>query len=793
VKKILIPVITSILIFGTLGFLPNAQADYNVVTEAIGFSNPQGVAIDSSGNVYVADWTALNVRVHPNDLSLQSAFISGLGAHPVGVNFDSTGNFYVTEQFGTVKKFSSSGTFLSSASGFTNTRGVAVDSDGTVYVVEQAGFPHSDGKLTKFTSFPSGRSVIASGLDFGMYVDIDSSGNVFVAESGASAGPTKVTKFSSSGTVLATTSIGLTQVIGIAIDNDDNVIVADQITGDVIMFSNDLTSSSTIITGELINPQDVAVDSSGNIFVTDSTAQKIVKFSETTPEDTTAPTLSIPSDVEVEAPGDTSPSSTGTATATDNIDPNPTVTYNDVSTPGAGQTLETITRTWTATDTSGNFANSDQIITVVDTIPPVITLVGDNPQKIHIGSSYTELGATATDDVDGNVSSSIVIDSSAVNTGTLGSYTVTYDVSDTAGNPATQVTRTVDVVETKFQITKNTIGGDGSFSFNFDNIGGLQIKTIPDTSVSNIYGPELLTPGVEFTITENIPSGWNLISSDCEINGVSVGSITFTPAAGDFVECIYTNEFVDSIPPTLTIPSDVTIESPADTSTTNTGTATATDDVDPSPTVTFSDSTVADTGQTIEVITRTWIATDASGNSASSDQIITVKDTTAPEITLLGDAEVSLLAGNSYSDAGATASDSFEGDLTSQIVTVNPVDTNTPETYVVTYDVSDGAGNAATPVTRTVIVQSLQDAVDSISDSVGDLVISGILNNGNGNALQSKLDNIIDKIDDGKTKPAKNQLNAFINQVQDFVDSGKLTSEEGQPLIDAAQTIIDNL
>ena len=78
----------------------------------------------------------------------------------------------------------------------------------------------------------------------------------------------------------------------------------------------------------------------------------------------------------------------------------------------------------------------------------MITLVGANPQTIEVGSGYTELGATALDDVDGDITGSIVIDASAVNTAVLGSYTVTYDVTDAAGNPAIQVTRTVDVVDT---------------------------------------------------------------------------------------------------------------------------------------------------------------------------------------------------------------------------------------------------------------------------------------------------------------------------------------------------------
>ena len=60
--------------------------------------------------------------------------------------------------------------------------------------------------------------------------------------------------------------------------------------------------------------------------------------------------------------------------------------------------------------------------------------------------------------------------------------------------------------------------------------------------------------------------------------------------------------------------------------------------------------------------------------------------------------------GGSYSDPGATASDNIDGNITSSIVTVNPVNTAVVGTYTVTYNVSDAAGNAATQVTRTVYV-----------------------------------------------------------------------------------------
>ena len=81
-----------------------------------------------------------------------------------------------------------------------------------------------------------------------------------------------------------------------------------------------------------------------------------------------------------------------------------------------------------------------------DTTAPVITLTGDNPQVIAFEDDYVELGATASDDRDGDVSGSVVVDASAVDTSTPGDYEVTYDVTDAAGNAADTVTRIVTVM-----------------------------------------------------------------------------------------------------------------------------------------------------------------------------------------------------------------------------------------------------------------------------------------------------------------------------------------------------------
>ena len=79
-------------------------------------------------------------------------------------------------------------------------------------------------------------------------------------------------------------------------------------------------------------------------------------------------------------------------------------------------------------------------------------------------------------------------------------------------------------------------------------------------------------------------------------------------------------------------------------------------------------------------------------------------DTVAPVITLLGSSSVALAVGDTYVDAGATASDDVDGDISSHIVTVSTVDTTAVGNYSVSYDVTDASGNAAAQVVRSVVV-----------------------------------------------------------------------------------------
>ena len=90
----------------------------------------------------------------------------------------------------------------------------------------------------------------------------------------------------------------------------------------------------------------------------------------------------------------------------------------------------------------------------------------------------------------------------------------------------------------------------------------------------------------------------------------------------------------------------------------------------------------------------------------------TEKDTIKPVITLLGTKTVTIGVKEKYKDAGATATDNIDGDITKKIKVTNKVNTSKIGTYIVKYSVTDKAGNTATKK-RTVIVEENKEKEDN--------------------------------------------------------------------------------
>jgi hypothetical protein len=94
----------------------------------------------------------------------------------------------------------------------------------------------------------------------------------------------------------------------------------------------------------------------------------------------------------------------------------------------------------------------------VDTTPPVITLTGDASIELSVGEAYVDEGAVAVDNLDGDISRNIVV-SGSVNNDFVGTYTLTYNVTDSDGNAAAPVTRTVTVTGDEYFV-RNAVFND---------------------------------------------------------------------------------------------------------------------------------------------------------------------------------------------------------------------------------------------------------------------------------------------------------------------------------------------
>lgn len=110
---------------------------------------------------------------------------------------------------------------------------------------------------------------------------------------------------------------------------------------------------------------------------------------------------------------------------------------------GASDTVSTVSNTTPTTSTSTPEVQTPDSSVQSDTTPPVVTLVGEAAIEINVGDSFTDSGATATDDTDGDLTTHIIV-SGTVDTATAGLYSLTYTATDAAGNTA-NVSRVVTV------------------------------------------------------------------------------------------------------------------------------------------------------------------------------------------------------------------------------------------------------------------------------------------------------------------------------------------------------------
>ena len=110
-----------------------------------------------------------------------------------------------------------------------------------------------------------------------------------------------------------------------------------------------------------------------------------------------------------------------------------------------GKTYGTYVLTYSVADSSGNIAEVKRTVQIADLNKPVITLHGEIKTYIKVGTAYTDPGFTASDNIDGDITSKVSV-SGGVDTTRMGINTVTYTVADSFGNTTT-ATRKVYVYQ----------------------------------------------------------------------------------------------------------------------------------------------------------------------------------------------------------------------------------------------------------------------------------------------------------------------------------------------------------
>jgi gliding motility-associated-like protein len=331
------------------------------------------------------------------------------------------------------------------------------------------------------------------------------------------------------------------------------------------------------------------------------------------------------------------------------------------------------TVTWTVTDASGNTATCEQIVTVSDNELPTI----ECPAPVAVYTDADECTASnvtlGNPVVDDNCTVADVSNDAPV-TFPIGNTTVTWTVTDASGNTATCE----------------------------------QIVTVSDNELPTIECP---APVAAFTdrdecTASGISLGTPIVDDNCSIESVTndapadfpIGNTTVTwtvtDASGNTATCEQIVTVEDAQLPTIACPAQVNVTADANE-------CTASNVVLGNPVV-DDNCTVAnvsnDAPETFPIgnTTVTWTVTDASGNTATCEQIVTVSDNELPTIECPAPVAV-----NTDADECTASNVTLGNPVVDDNCTVASVSNDAPETFpigntTVTWTVTDASGNTAT-------------------------------------------------------------------------------------------------
>lgn len=380
---------------------------------------------------------------------------------------------------------------------------------------------------------------------------------------------------------------------------------------------------------------------------TDAHANQAQGLFSVTVQDTTAPTLTLPTVAPLEATGPSGAALTYSATASDVVDVTVAVTC-DHPTGSVFQVGDT-TVSCTATDTHGNTTPGNFTVTVTDTTGPVLTLPGDFSEEATKSTGRDiAYSVSASDLVNGNVATSC---DPANGTFAIGTTTVTCTATDGHANTTTG-SFTVTVVDTTAPVFS---AGPGDQTLEAASADGTVATFASPTAVDLVDGDRAVS----------CASGSGLGSGSTFPLGTTTVTCAASDTRGNASDQTFIVTVADTIAPVVGVLENITPEATGPDGAVVSFTApTATDAVSGSPAVTC-DPTSGSTFAIDTVATITCSATDSSHNSGSSTFTIAVHDSTGPALAVPANIteEATSPDGATASWTGVSATDLVDGSL----------------------------------------------------------------------------------------------------------------------------------
>lgn len=664
------------------------------------FAFPAGVAVDNSGNIFVADQDNHVIRrITPlGDVSTfcgsgVQGFVDGNANtarfdNPKDLAFDGSGNLLVADLSNNrIRRIAPDGTVTtlagSGAAGFVNGNGtsavfrfpagIAVDGNDNVFVADQDNHVirqiTPSGDVSTFAGsgiegFADGAAGVAR-FDDPKDLAFDNSGNLYVADFQNN----RIRKISPSGDVSTLAGSGAAGFIngngtsavfnfpaGVAVDAFGNVCVADQDNhvirliapnGDVTTFAGSGVegfADGDAATARFDDPKDLTFDNAGNLYVADFENNRIRKLA------SSGAVLQ----------GDPSGQPSGDY---------PVVLK--VSDGNGGESLQSFT------------------VTIIDATTPVV-ITQDLILELDENGSATVTGELVDNgSADTNGIQSFDLSQSNFDCSDVGVVEVTLVVTDNNGLTASALAN-IEVQDNLSPVL--TIVGDDIIQLNLnDSYDELSATASDNCSAVLTIGGDVVNTGV---------LGTYLVTYDA-----------IDPSGNTAVQLIRTLNVVDNTAPEIMVNDIVANNENGVCGATifNYG-ASATDNSG-SLILSFNlpEGSFFPVGNSQVTVT----AIDQSGNSSQSTFNVTVNDVESPLLTLIGDADVTIELGDSFVDQGVILEDNC-----SAIVTVagDIVNTSIAGPYVITYDAADPSGNAASQLLRTVNVVDTVDPIITVDN-----------------------------------------------------------------------------